>query len=85
MSEINERQDDMIPIHAEKVIMYQNFANRRMLIALISVCVTLIISIFIFVSNYTSREKNWMDLLERITRTSVVTEEINGMQQDENN
>ena len=69
----------MMPVYqAEKVILHQNFANRRMLIALISVCVTFIITILTFVIGYTIREKNWLNTLTRVTTAEVQ----NGVQQD---
>ena len=69
----------MMPVYqAEKIIMHQNFANRRMLIALLSVCVTFILTIVIFVVGYTVREKNWLDTLTRVT----VQEVENGVQQN---
>ena len=62
----------VMPVYqAEKVIMHQNFANRRMLIALISVCVTFIITILTFVIGYTIRERNWLDTLTRVTTAEV--------------
>ena len=74
------RENDvpMMPVYqAEKIIMHQNFANRRMLIALLSVCITFIITIVIFVVGYTVREKNWLDTLTRVT----VAEVKDGVQQ----
>lgn len=69
----------MMPVYqAEKIIMHQNFANRRMLIALLSVCMTFILTIVIFVVGYTVREKNWLDTLTRVT----VQEVENGVQQN---
>ena len=66
---MSEQKNDtpMIPlIQAEKTIMHMNFANRRMLIALITVCLTFIITIVVFVVGYTIREKNWLDTLQRV-------------------
>lgn len=40
--------------------------NRRMLIALLSVCITFVLTIIIFVVGYTVREKNWLDTLTRM-------------------
>ena len=40
---------------ADKAIMHLNFANRRMLIALIVVCITFIATIIVFVTGYTAR------------------------------
>lgn len=69
----------MMPVYqAEKIIMHQNFANKRMLIALLSVCVTFILTIIIFVVGYTVRERNWLDTLTKVT----VQEVENGVQQD---
>ena len=56
---------------AEKAIMHLNFSNRRMLIALITVCVTFIITILTFVIGYTVRERNWLDTLTRVTTPGV--------------
>ena len=53
-----------IPFFAhENTVMHMNLCNRRMLIALITVCVTFILTIVIFVHGYTVREKNWLDTL----------------------
>ena len=49
----------------DKVMMHMNWANRRMLIALVTVCLTFIITILVFVHGYTEREKNWLDTLNR--------------------
>lgn len=67
-----------VPFFAhENTMMHYNNANKRMLIALIVVCVTFIATIVIFVRGYTIREKNWLDTLHRIQ----VTEVKNGVQQ----
>ena len=68
-------------IEAEKVALYQNFANRRLLIALISVIVGFIIYATIFVVGYTIREQNWLETMERI-KTPTVTGVTNGVQQN---
>lgn len=61
-----------IPFFAhENTMMHYNTANKRMLIALITVCVTFILTIIIFVFGYTVREKNWLDTLTRIEYTEV--------------
>ena len=66
---------------SDKAIMHLNWANRRMLIALITVCVTFIITIIVFVSGYTHREKNWLDTLMRLNGGTPVTEVADGIQQ----
>lgn len=79
---MNDQNDvQMIPlIQAEKTIMHMNFANRRMLIALITVCVTFIITIVVFVVGYTIREKNWLNTIINM-RTPAMTEVQDGNQQ----
>lgn len=49
--------------YIDKAILHMNFSNRRMLIALVTVCVTFIITIAVFVTGYTVRERNWQDTL----------------------
>ena len=66
---------------ADKAIMHLNFANRRMLIALVTVCVTFIITIIVFVTGYTAREKNWLDTLTNMNKTPV-TEVSDGQKTD---
>ena len=52
-------------------MMHCSQANRRMLIALLVVCITFIITISVFVAGYTVREKNWLDTLMRLQGTTV--------------
>ena len=52
--------------------LYYNDANRRMLIALGVVCLTFIITIVVFVTGYTQREKNWLDTLQRVGVTDGI-------------
>ena len=71
---------------ADKAIMHLNFANRRMLIAIITVCVTAIIisigSILIFVQSYTARERNWQETFrELVTNKTPVTEVSDGQKE----
>ena len=77
---MEEKNDvPMMPVYqAEKIIMHQNFANRRMLIALVCVCVTFIITILTFVIGCTIRERNWLNTLTRVT----TQEGQDGTQQD---
>ena len=79
---MQEKNDQpMIPlIQAEKTIMHMNFANRRLLIALLAVCITFIMTIIIFVVGYTVREHNWLETIIEM-RTPAVTEVQNGTQQ----
>ena len=53
-------------INVPFVMEHMDAHNRRMLIALITVCITFIITIIVFVTGYTTREKNWLDTLQRV-------------------
>ena len=78
---MNDKEEKTIPlIQAEKTIMHMGFANRRMLIALITVCVTFVITIVVFVVGYTIREKNWLNTIINM-QAPAVTEVTNGTQQ----
>jgi len=57
-------------INADKALLHLNCSNRRMLAALLSVCITFILTIVIFVVGYTIREKNWLDTLARVTEVA---------------
>jgi hypothetical protein len=59
----------------ENTMMHYNHANKRMLIALICVCVTFVLTIAVFVTGYTAREKNWLDTLQRTGVTNGVHEQ----------
>ena len=60
-------QEKCIPFFDhQNTMMHYNTANRRMLIALVTVCITFILTIVIFVFGYTVREKNWLDTLTRL-------------------
>lgn len=62
-----------IPFFAhEAAMMHYNHANKRLLVALIAVCVTFILTIIIFVCGYTVREKNWLDTIGRVTPATEV-------------
>ena len=66
-----EEKQACIPFFAhENTLMHYNHANKRMLIALI--CVTFIMTIIVFVTGYTAREKNWLDTLQRTGVTDGV-------------
>lgn len=84
---MNNIKSDDIPmmkqIEAEKIAMYQNFANKRLLIALISVIVGFIIYATIFVVGYTVREQHWLATIERVK--TPTTEVANGVQQNTDN
>lgn len=76
---MTEKNDTpMIPlIQAEKTILHMSHANRRMLTALICVCVTFILTIIIFVVGYTVREENWLKTIIQM-QSPAMTEVQNG-------
>lgn len=77
----NECSEKCIPFYDHQhTMMHYNWANRRMLIALVTVCITFIITIIVFVTGYTAREKNWLDTISSMNRTPV-TEVSNGVQE----
>ena len=63
----------------ENTMMHYNWANRRMLIALVCVCVTFVLTILVFVFGYTIREKNWLNTLKEM-QTPAATEVSDGQQ-----
>lgn len=72
-----EKNPACIPFFAhENSMMHYNHANKRMLIALLAVCITFILTIVIFVVGYTIREKNWLDTLTRLTPVTEVQDGI---------
>ena len=73
-----EEKQACIPFFAhENTLMHYNHANHRMLIALVTVCITFIITIVVFVTGYTQREKNWLDTLARVGVTDGVYQQPN--------
>lgn len=77
MEEKKESTPACIPFFAhENALAHYNNTNKRMLIALLAVCITFIITIIIFVCGYTIREKNWLDTLTRLQVTEAQTNGI---------
>ena len=56
----------------ETILWHYNHANRRMLTALIVVCVTFILTIVVFVHGYTVREQNWLRTLTNLNPAAEV-------------
>lgn len=66
-----------IPFFAhENSMMHYNHANKRMLIALLAVCITFVLTIIIFVVGYTVRERNWLNTLTRLQTTEVAADGV---------
>ncbi len=64
-----------IQVNVPFVIEHMDAHNRRMLIALLSVCITFVLTIVIFVVGYTIREKNWLDTLTRMEVSDEIHEQ----------
>lgn len=47
----------------ENALMHYGRVNKRMLIALVSICVTFVLVTLIFVMSYTAREREWINLI----------------------
>ena len=64
-----EERQACVPFYVhENTMMHYNRANHRMLVALITVCITLSVIIGIFVYGNTVREKQLLDMMnQRIT------------------
>lgn len=60
----------------ETILWHYNHANKRMLIALIAVCVTFILTIVIFVHGYTVREENLLKVLPTMSPTEVTADGV---------
>lgn len=75
-----EKQQTCIPFFvAENQVMHMDKTNKRMLLALLAVCITFILTIIIFVVGYTVREHNWLNTLSRLTPAVEVADD--GIQQ----
>ena len=81
----NNCSDKCIPFYDhENTMMHYNWANRRMLIALVSVCVTFVLTILVFVFGYTIREQNWLRTLKEMNAPSTVEVVADGSQKNAN-
>ena len=72
---MDKQKNDEVPMmpqyDAEKIAMYQNFANQRAHRTTLYVCITFILITIIFVVGYTIREKNWLNTIKQINTPSV--------------
>ena len=72
-----EKQQTCIPFFvAENQIMHMDATNKRMLIALLAVCITFILTIVIFVCGYTVRERNWLNTIANMNTQQEVSDGI---------
>ena len=65
-----DRADRCVPFFdVQNTMMHYNWANRRMLIALIAVLVTTAIIVMVFTSNQTKREQMWQETIKSMYST----------------
>ena len=64
----------------QNTMMHYNWANRRMLIALVCVCLSMIIVVIVFATNQTKREQMWQETIKSMYDTAVT--EVEHGQQD---
>ena len=77
-----DNNGDVSRIEHDKVLMHFNWANRRMLIALLIVCLTCIV----IVINNTIRETKWQETVKEMQNQMIqtITENRDGTQQETN-
>ena len=76
----NDCQDKCVPFFdVQNTMMHYNWANRRMLIALVAICVTMICVVIVFATNQTKREQMWQETIKSMYSTTVA-EVDNGQQ-----
>ena len=63
----------------QNTMMHYNWANRRMLVALVCVCLSMIIVVIVFATNQTKREQMWQETIKSMYDTAV-TEVEHGQQ-----
>ena len=76
----NDCQEKCVPFFdVQNTMMHYNWANRRMLIALIAICVTMICVVIVFATNQTKRDQMWQETIKSMYSTTVA-EVDNGQQ-----
>ena len=76
----NDSAEKCVPFFdVQNTMMHYNWANRRMLIALICVCVTMIAVVVVFATNQTKREQMWQETIKSMYSTTLA-EVDNGQQ-----
>ena len=64
--------DKCVPFFdVQNTMMHYNWANRRMLIALVCVCISMIIVVTVFATNQTKREQMWQETIKSMYETTV--------------
>ena len=68
----NSNGEKCVPFFdVQNTMMHYNWANRRMLIALIAICVTMVCVVIIFATNQTKREKMWQETITKMYSTAM--------------
>ena len=68
----NINGDKCVPFFdVQNTMMHYNWANRRMLIALIAICITMIAVVIVFATNQTKREQMWQETIKSMYNASV--------------
>ena len=76
----NDCQDKCVPFFdVQNTMMHYNWANRRMLIALVAICVTMVCVVIVFATNQAKREQMWQETIKSMYSTTVA-EVDNGQQ-----
>ena len=77
----NDQAERCVPFFdVQNTMMHYNWANRRMLIALICICVTMICVVIVFATNQTKREQMWQETIKSMYSSSAA--EVNHGQQN---
>ena len=64
-------QEKCIPyFDHQNTMMHYNWVNRRSMISLIAVCITMIIVVLIFATNQTKREQMWQETIKAMYQTA---------------
>ena len=64
----------------QNTMMHYNWVNRRSMIQLIAVCITMIVVVLIFATNQTKREQMWQETIKSIISQTSVAEVEDGQQ-----
>lgn len=65
-------QEKCIPFFDhQNTMMHYNWVNRRSMISLIAVCITMIVVVAIFVINQTRREQMWQETIKSMYHVQV--------------
>ena len=68
----NENGQKCIPFYDHQhTMMHYNWVNRRSMISLIAVCITMIIVVFIFATNQTRREEMWQETIKSMYQSTA--------------